>query len=108
MLETFIQMGFLSSILLESFIIPFSYVYSLEDWNPKVPTKVSSFLWTAALGRILANDNLLKHQIVVIDWCCMCCKARETCNHLLLSWQRVVKRNAYTLWDLLDYAQWGH
>lgn len=98
-------MGFLSSILLESFIIPFSYVYSLEDWILMVPTKVSSSLWTAALGRVLANDNLLKHQIVVIDWCC---KARETCNHLLLHWQRVVERNAYTPWDLLDYAQWGH
>ena len=94
--------------LIRKFYYPFLICLFIGRlWNPKVPTKVSSFLWTAALGRILTNDNLLKRQIVVIDWCCMCCKARETCNHLLLHCQRV-ERNAYTLWDLFHYAQWGN
>lgn len=41
-------------------------------WKPKVLTKVSFFLWEAALGKILTTDNLQRHWIVVIDWCCMC------------------------------------
>jgi hypothetical protein len=29
-------------------------------WKPTVPSKVSFFLWTAALGRVLTTDNLWK------------------------------------------------
>ena len=27
-------------------------------WSSKVPSKINFFVWTAALGRILTNDNL--------------------------------------------------
>ena len=39
--------------------------------NPK-PPKVSFFLWTAALGKVLTSDNLRKRWLVVLDWCGMC------------------------------------
>ena len=35
-------------------------------WKPKVQTKVDSFLWTAALGKILTIDNLGKWQVLEI------------------------------------------
>ena len=53
-------------------------------WKPKVPTKVSFFLWTTVLGKVLTMDNLRKCGLVVIDWCCMCKRAEEITDHLLL------------------------
>lgn len=41
-------------------------------WNTKLPTKVAFFVWTAALGNILTVDNLHRHHIIIVDWCCMC------------------------------------
>ena len=41
-------------------------------WNAKLPTKVAFFVWTAALGNILTVDNLRRHHIIIVDWCCMC------------------------------------
>ena len=49
-----------------------------------MPSKINFFVWTAVLGRILTNDNLRKHQLIVIYWYCMCKRAGETINHLLL------------------------
>uniref|UniRef100_A0A2N9F3Q2 C-terminal processing peptidase n=1 Tax=Fagus sylvatica TaxID=28930 RepID=A0A2N9F3Q2_FAGSY len=53
-------------------------------WKPKVPTKVSFLLWTTVLGKVLTMDNLRKCGLVVIDWCCMCKRAEEITDHLLL------------------------
>ena len=53
-------------------------------WKPNLPTKISFFIWTAALGLILTNDNLQKRWLLVINWCCICKRAGETTNHLLL------------------------
>lgn len=36
------------------------------------------------LRKFLTMDNLRKHQIVVVDWCCMCMKSVETTNQLHL------------------------
>ena len=47
-------------------------------WKLKVPIKVSFFLWTAALGRILTIDNLRRRQVVVVDLYCMCKRGEET------------------------------
>ena len=49
-----------------------------------MPSKINFFVWMVALGRILTNENFRKHQLVVIDWCCMCKRVGETINHLLL------------------------
>ena len=49
-----------------------------------MPTKASFFMWTTTLGRTLTTDNLWKHRVVVLDWCCMCKKDGEYIDHLLL------------------------
>ena len=53
-------------------------------WRNKAPPKALFFTWTAALGKILTTDNLRKRRIIILDWCCMCKKAGETVDHLLL------------------------
>ena len=53
-------------------------------WKPKVPTKVSFFIWTVALGKILTVDNLRRRKLVAVDWCCMCKRSGETVDRLLL------------------------
>jgi hypothetical protein len=45
---------------------------------------VAFFVWTAALGKILTHDNLLRRGIVVVEWCVMCKKHGESVDHLLL------------------------
>ncbi len=41
-------------------------------WKSKAPSKVSFFIWTAALGKVLTTDNLCKRLLFVLDWCSMC------------------------------------
>jgi hypothetical protein len=43
--------------------------------------------WTTALGKILTHYNLLKKNIVVVEWCCMCKKSEESVDHLLLYYE---------------------
>jgi hypothetical protein len=52
-------------------------------WRTKVSFRVNIFVWSAALWNILTIDNLRKRQIIVVDWCVMCKKNRESV-HLLL------------------------
>lgn len=52
-------------------------------WSVKVPQKVAFFTLTA-LDRILTVDNLRKHYLAIIDWCCMGKNSRESVDHLLL------------------------
>ena len=53
-------------------------------WKPLAPSKVNFFIWTASLGKVLTIDNLRKHQMVLLDWCCMCKEAGESIDHLFL------------------------
>jgi hypothetical protein len=46
--------------------------------------RVSFFVWTAALGKILTVDNLRKRGVLVVGWCCMCKRNGESVDHLLL------------------------
>jgi hypothetical protein len=45
---------------------------------------VAFFAWSTALGKILITDNLRKRRIIVVNWCCMYKKRRESVDHLLL------------------------
>jgi hypothetical protein len=45
---------------------------------------VAFFTWTAALGKILTLDNLIKMRVIVIDRCYMRKKNGESVDHLLL------------------------
>ena len=53
-------------------------------WGVKAPRRISFFIWTAARGKILAYDNLMKRGHVLAAWCCMCKNGWETGDHLLL------------------------
>jgi hypothetical protein len=53
-------------------------------WCAQAPPRVAFFVWTAALGKILTQDNLRKRHVIVINRCCMCKKTKETVDHLLL------------------------
>ena len=53
-------------------------------WFTGLPPKVSFFVWTAALNRILTFDNLMRRGWVLVNRCCMCETAGESVNHLLV------------------------
>ena len=69
----------------------------------KFPTKVSFFLWTAALGRILTTDNL-RRRVVVVDWCCMCRRDGETIDHSLMHYP--IARELWNMMFSLSRVQW--
>ena len=53
-------------------------------WCVKVPKRVSFFLWTTARGGILTIDNLVKKNLPLVNWCCLCRCDEETVDHLLI------------------------
>uniref|UniRef100_A0A2N9I4J4 Reverse transcriptase domain-containing protein n=1 Tax=Fagus sylvatica TaxID=28930 RepID=A0A2N9I4J4_FAGSY len=53
-------------------------------WRVKAPRRVSFFLWSAAWGRILTCDNLMRRGYIMAGWCCMCRHDGESGNHLLI------------------------
>jgi len=57
-----------------------------ETPQPKMLAKPSilSTSPTGTKGRILTFDNLRKRKVIVIEWCCMCTRSRESTYHLLL------------------------
>ena len=65
-------------------------------WGVKAPRRISFFLWTAARGKILTCDNLMKRGHVLAAWCCMCKKGWETVDHLLIHCEV-----ASTLWGFV-------
>jgi hypothetical protein len=71
--------------LLQLFL-PFSFCFFLWKiiWKAKVPPRITFFSWTAALGKLLTNDNLRKRHLIIVDWCCMCKQSGENVDHLLL------------------------
>ena len=53
-------------------------------WKPRVPPRVSFFMWTVALRKILTADNLWRRNIILVSWCCMCRADGENIDHLFL------------------------
>ena len=59
---------------------------------------MSFFLWIVARGGILTIDNLVKKNLSLVNWCCLCWCDEETVDHLLLyckfshCWGRFAKR----------------
>ena len=54
-----------------------------ENRKPKVPPRAAFFVWTVALGKILAIDDLRK-KVWITDWCYMCKCNGESIDHPLL------------------------
>ena len=53
-------------------------------WKVKASRRVSFFVWTAVLDRILTGDNLRSRRLDFVDWCIMCRSNGEMVDHLLL------------------------
>jgi hypothetical protein len=53
-------------------------------WKAKAPRRVSFFVWSAAWGKILTCDNLMRRGYSMARWCCMCRVNGESVNHLLI------------------------
>ena len=53
-------------------------------WSIKVPSRVSFFLWTATRDSILTIDNLVKRNLSLVNWRCLCRCNEETVDHLLI------------------------
>lgn len=55
------------------------------NWKLVVPTMLVFFVWTATLDSIITDDNLIKKKCFrMSSRCCICCKAEETKDRLLL------------------------
>ncbi len=65
-------------------------------WVVKAPPRVAFFIWTAAWGRILTCDNLMRRGFTMAGWCCMCCCDGETVDHLLMHYT-----TAYAIWSFV-------
>ena len=50
-------------------------------------------MWTAAHGRILTLDNLMRRGLSLVNRCYMCCFNEESVDHLLLHYPV-----AHSLW----------
>uniref|UniRef100_A0A2N9GEV9 TIR domain-containing protein n=1 Tax=Fagus sylvatica TaxID=28930 RepID=A0A2N9GEV9_FAGSY len=53
-------------------------------WRVNAPRRVAFFMWTAAWGKILTCDNLMRRGYSMAGWCCMCRVGCETGDHLLI------------------------
>ncbi len=69
-------------------------------WKAGLPHRVSLFIWTAILWKILITDNLRKRAIIIVNLCCMR-KSNGKSVHLLLHCP--ISRE---LWDMLLYLLW--
>jgi hypothetical protein len=79
------QLGFKVSSYYEVLNRREDYTFPWKSiWKPKVPSRVSFFVWVASLGKILTADNLRTWNIILVSWCCLCKADGETVDHLLL------------------------
>jgi hypothetical protein len=62
------------------------------------------FVWTAALGKILTLDTLRNRRVIMVEWCCMCKRSRESTDHLLLHCE--VARDLWSGIFTLSKVQW--
>ena len=73
-------------------------------WCVKIPKRLSFFLWTTTRGGILTIDNLVKKNLSLVNWFCLCPCDKETVDYLLLHCSF-----AHALWSevfLLFGVQW--
>jgi hypothetical protein len=91
---------FAHSIVLFS-VMRATHSHGKSIWQPKVPSRISFFVWVAVLGKILTAENLRKRHIILVSWCCLFKRDGETVDHLLLhcpfSWE---------VWDMV-FALFG-
>ncbi|OVA14467.1 Reverse transcriptase zinc-binding domain [Macleaya cordata] len=71
-------------------------------WNPKISSKISFFMWTAYLNKILTIDNLKKCGNHMANACYSCLRAEESTDHLLTHCQY-----SHVIWlEILPHSGW--
>ena len=73
-------------------------------WCIKVPKMASFILWTVARDGVLTINNLVKKNLLLVNWSCLCQCDEETADHLLLHC-----KFAHALWSevfLMFGVQW--
>ena len=91
--------SFYNSLSTPTFPFPWKCI-----WSIKVPRGVSFFLWTTTQDSILTIDNLVKRNLSLVNWCCLCRCNEETVDHLLIHY-----KFAHALWSevfLMFGLQW--
>lgn len=83
---------------------PLIFIHSLErHYGCKSPTEGLFFcVWTAAQGKILPCDNLIKTGYTLVGWCFMCQCSWETVDHLLT--HCVVARNPWRFFFFMCFG----
>ena len=65
-------------------------------------------MWTAAHSQILTLDNLMLHDRLLANRCCMCCCNEESVDHLLLFCPITHSLWTYMLWLFgIDWVMLG-
>jgi hypothetical protein len=76
-------------------------------WRIKAPLRVAFFVWTT-LGKIVTLDNLIKGNIVVFEWCCMCKRSGESIDHLLIHCEVAIElRSSILNLICVEWVNWG-
>jgi hypothetical protein len=61
---------------------------------------VAFFAWLTTLRQILTLDNLRKHHVLVVDWCCMSKRSGESMDLLLYN------KATSALWSVIFNCFW--
>uniref|UniRef100_A0A2N9GJ71 Reverse transcriptase zinc-binding domain-containing protein n=1 Tax=Fagus sylvatica TaxID=28930 RepID=A0A2N9GJ71_FAGSY len=73
-------------------------------WKAKVPPRIAFFSWTAALGKLLTIDNLRKHHLIIVDWCCLCKQSGQVL-HLWAGWEiRFGDQQNMVVWRMIPHC----
>ena len=59
------------------------------DLEPRVPSKVSFFVWEASLGKIFTIDQLQRREWSMVNRCFLCKEEEESTDHILLHYAKV-------------------
>ncbi|KAF5175554.1 Reverse transcriptase zinc-binding domain [Thalictrum thalictroides] len=75
-------------------------------WEPRIPTNVKFFMWSAHWGRVLTVDMLQRRGVQTPNRYCLCKMEEETLNHLLLTCS-VTRQDVWCsmLWGLIRFDE---
>ncbi|CAN1778682.1 Putative ribonuclease H protein At1g65750, partial [Linum perenne] len=73
-------------------------------WEKAAPPKIQTFLWMNWHRRIATIDNLQRRGMVLVNWCVLCTKEKESIDHIFIHcplavsiWNRI-SSNTFLVW----------
>ncbi|XP_028125322.1 uncharacterized protein LOC114322241 [Camellia sinensis] len=83
--DIFTVSSFYGRLVQDGFAQDVARVYPWSGvWLSGSPSKVAFFVWSASLGGVLTIDNLIHQGHILVNWCCLCGRAAESVDHLLM------------------------